>query len=55
MHAHMTSIADEQTTLVPTEAGRLREFTLGAFAALLGIVFLVLLIADEARVAAGAL
>lgn len=54
MQAHLTPMTDEQMNLVPAGAGRLREVTLGAFAALLGIVFLVLLIADEARVAAGA-
>lgn len=53
MHAHVIPMTDEQTSLAPTGAGRLREAALGAFAALLGIVFLVLLAADQAHVVAG--
>jgi hypothetical protein len=55
MHAHVIPMTDEQTSLRPAAAERLRQAALGAFAALLGIVFLLMLAADQARAAAGAL
>jgi hypothetical protein len=53
MQTHVASVTDEQMSLAPTGAERLREGALGAFAALLGIVFLLLLAADQAHVVAG--
>ncbi len=42
-------------SLATTGSERVREAALGAFAALLGIVFLVLLAADQAHAVAGVL
>lgn len=53
MTAHAIPMRDEPTSLAPARQELLREAALGAFATVLGIVFLLLLAADQARVAAG--
>ncbi len=52
MHTHVAPMTDEHMGLAPTGAERLREGALGAFAALLGIVFLLMLAADQGHVVA---
>lgn len=54
MQTHETAVTHVQMSLAPIGAARLREAALGVFAALLGVVFLLLLAADQARVVAGA-
>ncbi len=54
MDTHI-ALTTKPTTFGPSADERLRELVLGAFAAVLGALFLLLLVADQAQVAAGAL
>lgn len=53
MPADVAPLTDQPLTLTPTGTERLRATALGAFTALLGVAFLLLLAADQAYVASG--
>lgn len=53
MYTHDAVLRTHPTSLSPTGEQRLRELALGLFAAFLGVVFLVLLVADQVQVASG--
>lgn len=53
MQTQETAVTDVQISLARSEP-RLREAALGVVAALLGVVFFLLLAADQAQVVAGA-
>lgn len=53
MSAHVASMTDEPMASAQTEGQRLRAAALGGLTALLGIAFLLLLVADQAQGVAG--
>lgn len=55
MHTYIEPMTDAHLGLASAGAERLREAALAIFAALLAVVFLLLLAADQAPVVAGAL